>query len=117
MAKFDLKKSTTVGDFCVAFHDAFGAQIRVYDGRSRCEESVTLGDLGLAAEGVFECRSSLTAGRFIERMMSEYGLKVKVFTCDFWVAVLDGLTLDSAGKVKKNAVKEDMEALIAYQRI
>jgi hypothetical protein len=116
MAKLELKKSTTVGEFSVAFHEAFGAQVRVYNGRSRTEDNEVLGDLGLTNEGTFECRANLTAGRFIERMESEFGLKVKVYTCDFWVAVLDGLTLECAGKVKKNAVKADMEDMVAYQR-
>ena len=116
MAKLELKKSTTVGEFTKFFHEAFGAQVRVYKGRSRTEEHELLGNLGLTKEGVFECRANLTAGSFIERMESEFGLKVKVYTCDFWVAVLDGLTLESAGKVKKNAVKADMENMIAYQR-
>lgn len=116
MAKFELKKSTTVGELSTAFNEAFGAQVRVYNGRSRAEGTVVLGDLGLTAEGTFECRANLTAGRFAERMESEFGLKVKVYTCDFWVAVLDGLTLESAGKVKKNAVKADMEDMVAYQR-
>ena len=116
MAKFNLNKSTTVGEFATAFNEAFGAQVRVYKGRSRTEESEVLGDLGLTEEGTFECRANLTAGRFIERMQTEFGLTVKVYTCDFWVAVLDGLTLECAGKVKKNAVKADMEDMIAYQR-
>lgn len=116
MAKFELKKSTTVSEFATAFNEAFGAQVRVYNGRSRTEGPELLGDLGLTNEGTFECRSSLTAGRFIERMKDEFGLTVKVYTCDFWVAVLDGLTLESAGKVKKNAVKADMDDMIAYQR-
>lgn len=116
MAKLELKNSTTVGEFTKVFHEAFGAQVRVYKGRSRTEEHELLGNLGLTKEGVFECRANLTAGSFIERMESEFGLKVKVYTCDFWVAVLDGLTLESAGKVKKNAVKADMENMIAYQR-
>ena len=116
MAKLELKKSTTVGEFSAAFHEAFGAQVRVYNGRSRTEDNEVLGDLGLTNEGTFECRANLTAGRFIERMESEFGLKVKVYTCDFWVAVLEGLTLECAGKVKKNAVKADMEDMVAYQR-
>ena len=116
MAKFNLIKTTTVGEFASAFNETFGAQVRVYNGRSRTEDNEMLGNLGLTIEGVFECRANLTAGRFIERMESEFGLKVKVYTCDFWVAVLDGLTLESAGKVKKNAVKADMEDMIAYQR-
>lgn len=116
MAKFELKKSTTVSEFTTSFNEAFGAQVRVYNGRSRTEGPELLGDLGLTNEDTFECRSSLTAGRFIERMKDEFGLTVKVYTCDFWVAVLDGLTLESAGKVKKNAVKADMDDMIAYQR-
>lgn len=116
MAKFELKKCTTVAEFAAAFNEAFGAQVRVYNGRSRTEGTEQLGDLGLTTEGTFSCRGNLTAGRFIERMESEFGLKVKVYTCDFWVAVLDGLTLECAGKVKKNAVKADMEDMVAYQR-
>ena len=79
MAKLELKKSTTVGEFSAAFHEAFGAQVRVYNGRSRTEDNEVLGDLGLTNEGTFECRANLTAGRFIERMECEFGLKVKVF--------------------------------------
>lgn len=116
MATFNLKETTEVSTLKQEFNDAFGAKLRVYVGRSQVEDSATLKDAGLISEGVFQCRSSLTAGKFIERMQNEFGLKVKVYTCDEWVAVLDGLTLESAGKVKKNAVKKDMEDMIAYQR-
>lgn len=116
MATFTLTKSTEVATLKELFSTEFGAKLRIYSGRSQAEDSATLGELGLTNEGNFECRASLTVGSFIERMLSEYGLKVKVYTCDEWVAVLDGLTLESAGKVKKNAVKADMESMIAYQR-
>ena len=116
MAVLNLTKSTTVAQLRKEFNETFGAVLRIYSGRSQAEETVTLGELGLPNEGTFECRSSLTVVRFIERMQNEFGLKVKVYTCDDWVAVLDGLTLESAGKVKKNAVKADMESMIAYQR-
>ena len=39
MAKLELKNSTTVGEFSAAFHEAFGAQVRVYNGRSRTEDN------------------------------------------------------------------------------
>lgn len=116
MATFTLTKSTTVATLKELFNTEFGAKLRIYLGRSQAEDSATLGELGLTNEGEFECRASLTVGSFIERMLSEYGLKVKIYTPDEWVAVLDGLTLESAGKVKKNAVKADMESMIAYQR-
>ena len=116
MAVLNLTKSTTVAQLRKEFNETFGAVLRIYSGRSQAEETVTLGELGLPNEGTFECRSSLTVVRFIERMQNEFGLKVKVYTCDDWVAALDGLTLGSVGKVKKNAVKADMESMIAYQR-
>jgi len=116
MATLHLTKDTTAEALRNEFFDNFGAQLRIYNGNKKAEMSDTLGTLGLTQEGEFECRSSLTAGSFIERMATEFGLKVKVYTCDEWVAVLDGLTLESAGKVKKNAVKADMESMIAYQR-
>ena len=116
MAVLNLTKSTTVAQLKKEFNETFGAVLRIYSGRSQAEETTTLGELGLSNEGSFECRSSLTVVRFIERMQNEFGLKVKVYTCDDWVAALDGLTLESAGKVKKNAIKSDMENMIAHQR-
>ena len=111
-----LQRGTVVADLKATFNACFGAKLRVYSGRSQAEESATLGELGLTNEGNFECQASLTVGSFIKRMQSEHGLKVKVYTPDEWVAALDGLTLESAGKVKKNAAKADMESMIAYQR-
>ena len=116
MTSLTLSSTTTVAALKSEFNSAFGATLRVYNGGKVADDSVTLGELGLSADGTFECRSSLTVDSFIERIKNEYGLKVKVYTCDGWVAVLGGLTLESAGKVKKNAVKADMESMIAYQR-
>ena len=116
MCKLQLKESTTVEELRKEFNDAFGANVKIYNGNNVANLTDTLGSLGLTAEGVFECRSSLTVASFIERMQVNHSLKVKVFTCDEWVAVLDGLTLKSAGLVKKNATKADMESMIAYQR-
>lgn len=115
MAILNLTKTTTVEALRKEFNDAFGAQVKLYNGNKKADPGDTLGTLGLVEDGTFECRSSLTVASFIDRM-AERGLKVKVYTCDEWVAVLDGLTLESAGKVKKNAVKADMESMIAYQR-
>ena len=54
----------------------------------------------------------MLVGNFINKMLEEYGLNVKVYTCDEWVAVIEGLTLSASGIVKKNAVKADMEAML-----
>lgn len=116
MATFSLTNDVTVETLRKAFNEAFGAQVKLYNGNKVAAPTETLGTLGLSNEGSFECHSSLTVASFIERMKNEFGLNVKIYTCDEWVAVLDGLTLESAGKVKKNAVKADMEDMIAYQR-
>lgn len=117
MATLHLTPATTIAELRKQFNDAFGAQVKVYSGRSIADFATSLSDLGLNQTIDFECRANLTVSSFIERMQEECGLKVKVYTCDEWVAVLDGLTLESAGKVKKNAVKADMENMIAYQRV
>ena len=111
-----LTNTTTITELAAQFNARFGSVLRIYNGRSKADDSAVLKDVGLSNEGTFVCRASLTVGSFIERMQNEFGLKVKVYTCDEWVAVLDGLTLESSGKVKKNAVKADMESMIAYQR-
>lgn len=111
-----LTNTTTITELTAQFNARFGSVLRIYNGRSKADDSAVLKDVGLSNEGTFVCRASLTVGSFIERMQNEFGLKVKVFTCDEWVAVLDGLTLESSGKVKKCAVKADMESMIAYQR-
>lgn len=49
---------------------------------------------------------------FADFMMKKFGLKVKVFTCDAWVAVLDDITIKDAGKIKKGAVIADMISLL-----
>lgn len=116
MAKLNMTSSMTVGELKKQFKDAFGSSLKVYKGGRVADDSLALSEIGLKADGALECRSSLTVASFINRMMNDHGLKVKVYTCDEWVACLDGLTLEATGKVKKNAVKADMESMIAYQR-
>ena len=112
---FELSSSMTVDALCSQFNTRFGSVLRVYEGRSKADGFKKLNDVGLTQNGILNCRGNLTVGSFIGRA-AEFGLKVKVYTCDEWVAVLDGLTLQSSGMVKKNAVKADMESMIAYQR-
>lgn len=111
-----MTSSMSVGELKKQFKDNFGSSLRVYKGGRVADDTLALSEIGLKADGTLECRSSLTVAGFIDRMANDHGLKVKVYTCDEWVACLDGLTLESTGKVKKSAVKADMESMIAYQR-
>lgn len=107
-----LKKNVKVSDLKAQFNEKFGSVLRVYSGRSQVENDVTLSEAGLTTEGIFDCRGNMLVGNFTTKMMEDYGMKVKVYTCDEWVAVIDGLTLSASGIVKKNAVKADMEAML-----
>ena len=115
MAKFNLTGSKTVAELKKEFNEAFGSRIKVYNGGSVADDNETLGNLGLKEDAVFECRSSRTAASFIDSM-KELGLKVTIWTRDYNVKVLDGLTLKSTGEIKNMATKKDMEDKIAYQR-
>lgn len=110
---FVLKNSTKVSELKQAFNERFGSLLRVYEGRSQVDDAATLAEVGLTNEGTFEFRGNLQVGTFITRMVEEHGLKVKVYTSDDWVAVLEGLTLTASGLVKKNATKADMETMLA----
>lgn len=110
---FILNRRTKVIELKKQFHERFGSVLHVYEGRSQVDDAATLAEVGLTNEGTFECRGNLQVGTFITRMAEEHGLKVKVYTCDDWVAVLDGLTLTASGLVKKSATRADMETMLA----
>lgn len=115
MANFKITKTTTVAELKEQFHNEFGGILRVYQGRSEAPEDATLVSLG-GKVGELECRASRTVGKFIEAFQSELGLKVKVYTKDNWVSVLDGITLATVREIPKNARKAQMEQFLAYQR-
>ena len=115
MAKFNLTGSKTVGELKKEFNEAFGSRLKVYNKNKIAEETATLAELGLKEDTDFECRSSRTAGSFIAAF-AEMGLKVKVYTKDEWVAVLDGITLETSGKIPNQSTTEKMKEYLAYQR-
>ena len=115
MANFKITATTTVAELKEQFHNEFGGILRIYQGRSEAPEDATLVSLG-GKVGELECRASRTVGKFIEAFQSELGLKVKVYTKDNWVSVLDGITLATVREIPKNARKAQMKQYLAYQR-
>lgn len=115
MATFKITKKTTVAELKKQFSNEVGGVLRVYEGRSEATDGATLVSLG-AKEGELECRTSRTVGKFIEAFQSELNLKVKVYTPDNWVAVLDGITLATVKEIPNGSTKAKMEAFLAYQR-
>lgn len=115
MAKFKITPKTTVAELKEQFRNEVGCVLRVYQGRSEAPDGATLVSLG-AKEGELECRTSRTVGKFEEAFQNELNLKVKVYTKDNWVKVLDGITLATAGQLPNGMTKAKMEEHLSYKR-
>lgn len=115
MAKFKITPTTTVAELKEQFRNEVGCVLRVYQGRSEAPDGATLVSLG-AKEGELECRTSRTVGKFEEAFQNDLNLKVKVYTKDNWVKVLDGITLASAAELPKGMTKAQMEEYLSYKR-
>lgn len=115
MAKFKITPTTTVTELKEQFRNEVGCVLRVYQGRSEAPDGATLVSLG-AKEGELECRTSRTVGKFEEAFQNELNLKVKVYTKDNWVKVLDGITLAVAGQLPNGMTKAKMEEHLSYKR-
>lgn len=115
MAKFKITPTTTVAELKEQFRNEVGCVLRVYQGRSEAPDGATLVSLG-AKEGELECRTSRTVGKFEEALQNELNLKVKVYTKDNWVKVLDGITLAVAGQLPNGMTKAKMEEHLSYKR-
>ena len=101
----------TVAQLAADFKAQFGSVLRIYNGRSKADNSLSLQEVGLTGNLALSFDGNQKVGDFIAQM-AQVGLKVKVYTCDEWVACLDGLTLTQTGQVKKCAVKADMEKML-----
>lgn len=116
MATFKITEKTTVAQLKEQFGNEVGGTLRIYEGRSEAANDVTLVSLG-AKEGELECRTSRTVGSFEKALQDELNLKVKVYTKDNWVAVLDSITLSSVKDIPKNSTKASMEEFWGYKNI
>ena len=115
MAKFKITQKTTVAELKEQFRNEVGGVLRIYDGRSQAAETATLVSIG-AKEGELECRTSRTVGKFEEAFQEDLNLKVKVYTKDNWVKVLDGITLETASQLPNGMTKAKMEEYLSYKR-
>lgn len=115
MAKFKITPTTTVAELKEQFSNEVGGVLRIYEGRSEAADGATLVSLG-AKEGELECRTSRTVGKFEEAFQNDLNLKVKVYTKDNWVKVLDGITLATAAELPNGMTKAKMEEYLSYQR-
>ena len=112
MAKFNITQTTTVAELKSQFSQEIGGVLRIYEGRSEASEAATLVSLG-ATPKEWECRTSRTVGSFEKAFQDEINLKVKVYTRDNWVKVLDDITLETASKLPNGMTKAKMEAYVS----
>ena len=115
MANIHITESTTVAQLKKQFNKDVGGTLRVYKNRSEADEDASLVSIG-TIEGGMEYRMSRTVGRFEESFAKNFNLKVKVFTPDNWVKVLDGITLETIKKLPRQINKLEMAKFIAYKR-
>ena len=115
MAKFKITPTTTVAELKERFRNEIGGVLRVYEGRSQAPADATLVSLG-AKEGELECRTSRTVGKFEEAFQKDLNLKVKVYTKDENVSVLDGITLATVKEIPNMSTHAKMEKYLAYQK-
>lgn len=115
MAKFKITPKTTVAELKEQFRKEIGGVLRVYEGRSQAPADATLVSLG-AKEGELECRTSRTVGKFEEAFQNDFNLKVKVYTKDENVSVLDGITLATVKEIPNMSTHAKMEKFLSYQR-
>jgi hypothetical protein len=117
MAKLKITPKTTVAELKKQFlAEVGGGVLRVYDGRSEAKDDATLASIGAKEGETAEFRTSRTVGKFEEAVQQELNLKVKVYTNDNWVKVLDGITLAVAAKLPNGMTKAKMEEYLSYQR-
>ena len=115
MAKFKITPTTTVAELKEQFSNEVGGVLRIYEGRSEAADGATLVSLG-AKEGELECRTSRTVGKFEEAFQNDLNLKVKVYTKDNWVKVLDGITLATAAELPNGMTKAKMEEYLSHTK-
>lgn len=97
------------------FKGLFHATLRVKIGNRLADEDATLSSIrtsGAQIAGDFVFPANMTVGTFQESLFNIYGLQVVVATVDNWVAALEDLTLEEVGKIKKSAVKADMQKIL-----
>ncbi|MCF0210932.1 MAG: hypothetical protein HUK18_06465 [Bacteroidales bacterium] len=112
--KFDGR--TSVAQLKRYFKVVYNVSLRVYDDGKIADDSKHLSEIsacGAKSNGSLECPDSITIGELIKLIKEQFGLEVKIATQDNWVIVLDDITLATAGTIKKQAVRADMEALLA----
>jgi hypothetical protein len=80
MAEFNISGRLTVASLKRQFEEAYGLELRIYDGKQFADEKATLASISTKKVEDFECRGNLQVGNFEKRFEEATGLKVQVAT-------------------------------------
>ncbi len=120
MAEFKIDGRMKVKTLKENFKEEFGGTLHIYkNGKELADNDATLASIRQnedAKGGSLLCRASRTVGKFEQELWDVFGIKVNVFTPDDWVAVLDGITLNTIKNIPDKSTKEKMKEFLAYQR-
>lgn len=101
MAEFKINGHMKVKTLQAQFKEAFGATLRVYNGKRFADEEATLAsirdDEG-AKGGELTCGGNLLVNNFEAKMKEIYGITVQVASADNSKLVANDITLAAAGK-------------------
>lgn len=116
---FKLNSATTVSDFKKQFNDEVGGVVRIYKDNKEVPSDVTLASIGVKIgekeiQKAFDYICSVSC--FI-KIMSDLALKIRVFTPDNSITVLDNVPLCAIHDIPDGADKAQVEKFCAYDTI
>lgn len=122
-ASLKIDPSMTVEALQQEFKDMFGGHLRIKKGVRRCDAyhnvndgkeypalDSTLAGIGCTGGAIFS--PDITVEEFQKAAGEKCGLSLVVATCDDWVAVLPGFTLDGVNLIPRNTTKAKMQEML-----
>lgn len=100
MAEFNISGRLTVKSLKKQFKDAFGATLRVYNGKRFADDEATLASIrtGDVKGGELKCAGNLKVGNFENKMKEMFGVTVQVATKDDSALADNDITIAAAGR-------------------
>ena len=100
MAELNINGRMSVKNLKKQFKEAFGASLRVYNGKEIADEEARIASIRTdeGQDGTLEMRGNMKVGGFEAKMLETYGLRVKVADAADLQLVPDDITIASVAK-------------------
>ncbi len=102
MADITFSGNKKVKSLCKDFKEAYGATLRVYNGKRFADPEATLASLRAEGKkgGEVKVNGNMQVGNFEKKIMEEFGITVQVAKPDDSGLSDNSMTISAAGKVK-----------------